>query len=93
MTKVQFLAGIEKGFFSLFATASRPALGPTQFLVQWVLGVLSPEVKLPECENYHSSPASVMVKNAWSYTSTSSYVFMAWCLIKQRIYLHRVVLS
>jgi len=23
------------------------------------------------------------VRNAWSYTSTPQYVFMAWCLIKQ----------
>jgi hypothetical protein len=24
------------------------------------------------------------VKNAWSYTSTPQYIFMAWCLVKRR---------
>jgi len=24
------------------------------------------------------------IKNAWSYASTSQYVFMAWCLVKDR---------
>jgi hypothetical protein len=28
------------------------------------------------------SPSSAKVKNAWSCTSTSPYVFIAWCLIK-----------
>jgi len=32
----------------LFATASRPALGPTQPPIQWVLGALSLGVKRPE---------------------------------------------
>jgi hypothetical protein len=27
----------------------------------------------------HSPPSSAEVKNAWSYTSTPQYVFMAWC--------------
>jgi len=29
-------------------------------------------------------PSSAEVKNAWSYTSIHSYVFMAWCSIKTR---------
>jgi hypothetical protein len=29
----------------LFSTASRPALGPTQPRIQWVLGAASPEIK------------------------------------------------
>jgi hypothetical protein len=33
------------------------------------------------------------LKNAWSYTSTPSYIFQVWCLIKQRINLHDVPLS
>jgi hypothetical protein len=42
-----------------------------------VPGVLSLGVKRPECEADHSPPSSVEVKNAWSYTSTPQYVFMA----------------
>jgi hypothetical protein len=32
----------------------------------------------------YSPPPSAEVKNAWSYTSTPQYVFMAWCLVKHR---------
>jgi hypothetical protein len=32
----------------------------------------------------HSPPSSAEVKNMWSYTSTTSSAFMAWCLIKHR---------
>jgi hypothetical protein len=32
----------------------------------------------------HSPPSSAEVKNAWSYTSTPQYAFMAWCLVKHR---------
>jgi len=39
MTGVQLLAGAIVGI-CLFATASKPALGPTQ--LQWVPGALSP---------------------------------------------------
>jgi len=41
-----------------------------------------------------SLPASgAKIKNAYSYTSTHQYVFMAWCLMKQWIWLYGVVLS
>lgn len=30
----------------------------------------------------HRSPPSFQLKNGWSYTPISPYVFMAWCLIK-----------
>jgi hypothetical protein len=46
----------------LFATASRPPLGPIQPPIQCVAWALSQEVKRPGREAY--------VKNAWSYTST-----------------------
>jgi hypothetical protein len=36
----------------------------------------------PGGEADHSPPSSAEVKNAWSYTSTPQYVFMAWCLVK-----------
>jgi hypothetical protein len=39
----------------------------------------------------HSPPSSAVVKNAWSYTSTSPYVFMVWYLVKHRLRLHGLV--
>jgi len=64
---------------------SRLALGPTQCSIQWILGAVSPRVKWPGHEADHSPPSCAMVKNTWSYTSTPPYVFMARCLIKQRL--------
>jgi hypothetical protein len=66
------------------AFTARTALGPTQPPIQWVLEALSLGVKRPRREANHSPPSSAKVKNAWSYTSTSQYVFMAWCLVKHR---------
>jgi hypothetical protein len=64
--------------FFLFTTVSRPALGHTRPPIQWVPGTLSLGVKRPECEADHSPATSAEVKNAWSYTSTPKYAFMAW---------------
>jgi hypothetical protein len=36
------------------------------------------------CEANRSPLCSAEVNNVWSYTSTSQYVFMAWCLVKHR---------
>jgi len=49
-------------------------------------------VKLPEREADPSLPPSAKVKNAGSYTSTPHYDFMAWCLIKQWVHFHGMVL-
>jgi len=49
---------------SLFTTASRPALGPTQPPIQWILETISPGVKRPESEGDHSPPSSAEVNNA-----------------------------
>jgi hypothetical protein len=56
-TGAQFLAAAVVEFF-LFATASKPALGPTQPPIQRVSETLTPEVKRPRRE-------------AWCYTTTS----------------------
>jgi hypothetical protein len=53
-----------------FTTVSRPVLGPTQLLIQWVPGALSLGVRRPGSEADYSPPSSAKVKNAWSYTST-----------------------
>jgi hypothetical protein len=45
-----------------FSISSRPALGPIQPLIQWLLGALSPEVKRPDCEADHSPLTSAEVK-------------------------------
>jgi hypothetical protein len=58
--------------------------GPTQPPIQWVPGALSLEVKRQGHEADHSPPFSAEVKNACSYTSTSQYIFVAWCLVKHR---------
>jgi hypothetical protein len=62
--------------FVLFATAPTPTVGPTQLPNQLDTG--------PGRESDHSPPSSAQVKNEWSYTSTHQYVFMAWCLVKDR---------
>jgi hypothetical protein len=76
------IPGTGKIYF-LFATASRTSLGPT-YPIQWVPGAPSLEVKRPEHEADHSPPSITEVKNVWSYTSTSPYVFMAWYLVKHK---------
>jgi hypothetical protein len=67
----------------IFTTVSRLALGPTQLPIQWVSGALSLGVKRPGREADHSPPYSTKIKNAWSYTSTPQYAFMAWCSVKK----------
>jgi len=52
-----------------------------------------PGIKQPWREDDYSPPFIDEVKIAWSYTITSSYVFIAWCLIKQGMILNGVVLS
>jgi hypothetical protein len=73
-SRVRFPVGL--GIF-LVSNMSRTDLGPTQPPIQWVPGALSLGVKRPGHEAHHSSPSTTEVNNAWSYTSTPQYVFMA----------------
>jgi hypothetical protein len=52
-----------RGKITFFTSASRPAVGPTQPLNQWLRGPLSPGVKRPGHEAYDSPPSSAEVKN------------------------------
>jgi hypothetical protein len=49
----------------------------------WVSGILSLGVKLLGRDADHSTPPSVDVKNAWSYTSTPQYDLVTWCSVKK----------
>jgi len=64
---VQILAGARD---ILFSKMFRPAVGPIQFSVQWVLEAFFLDA--------HISPlSSAKVKNMWSYTSTTpQHAFM-----------------
>jgi hypothetical protein len=48
-----------------------------QASTQKVTDDLSEELKLLECEVENSPPPSTEIMNAWSYTSTLSYLFIA----------------
>jgi len=72
------------GYFFLFPTVFRLALGPTQPSTQWAPGALTPEEKCPGREADRSLPSSTEITNAWSCTSIPQYVFMAWYLVKYR---------
>jgi hypothetical protein len=39
-----------------------------------------PEGKQPKREANHSLPFAAVVKNAWSFTFSPPYAFVAWCL-------------
>jgi len=49
-----------------------------------MLGALFPGIKWLGLEPDHSPPFCAKIKNVWDYTSTPSYVFRAWCLVKHR---------
>jgi hypothetical protein len=47
----------------LYTTKFRPALGPTQPPIQYLPGVVSAGIKVPEDKANHSPPSSIEVKN------------------------------
>jgi hypothetical protein len=66
---------------------------PIQPPTQWVSWALSLGVKWPGREADHSPPPIDELKNAWSYTFTSHYAFMAWFSFKTQgqIYLYSMM--
>jgi hypothetical protein len=82
-SRIRFPAGAVMGFFSLRHRV-QTVLGPTQPPIQWVAGTLTAGIRRPEREADNSPPSNVEVKNTWNYTSTPQYVFMAWCLAKEK---------
>jgi hypothetical protein len=70
--------------FFFLTTVTRLALGPTPLPIQRVSGTLSLGVKRPRRVADHSPLSSAEVKNAWIYTSTPQYAFMAWCSVNKK---------
>jgi len=80
---VHRLVSVDTKLLSTVDTPSKNNLrpmGPTQPPTQCVPGTLYLGVK-PGREDNHSPPSSAVFKNAWSYTSTPQYAFMAWCTV------------
>jgi len=69
-------------FPQVFSHHIRPTLGPSQPPIHLVPVAHFPGVKQPVCEANHWPSPSAKVKNAWSYTSTPTYISMAQCLVK-----------
>jgi hypothetical protein len=60
----------------ILSTMSRPALGPTQPIIQWMPMAISPGLDWQGCEADHSHPSSAEVKNGGAVTYTPPCVFM-----------------
>jgi hypothetical protein len=60
--------------------------GSGAHLATYLMDTRSSSLKLkrPEREANYTLPSGAEVKNAWSYASTSPYVFMVWCLVNHR---------
>jgi uncharacterized membrane protein YagU involved in acid resistance len=74
----------------VFSKMSKQAVAPTQFCIQWILGVLSAGVKWPVGEDCHSPPSSAEVKKEWNYTSPPS---MLLCGVNRNITTFYLTLS
>jgi hypothetical protein len=67
---------------SLFTTAFRTALGPTQPPIQWVPKALTVEVKWPGREVDYSPVWCRDQRMSGAIPLLPQYVFMVWCLVK-----------
>jgi hypothetical protein len=63
----------------LFSKSSRLFLVSTHPPIEWVTGVLSPEVKGPGREADHSPVTSANIKETWICTSTHPFAYMVYC--------------
>jgi hypothetical protein len=77
------ILGRGRDYFSLrHHTQTGSGAHPVSYLMG--TGGSYPRVKQPEGEGDHSPHFGAEVKKLWSCTYPSSYVFMAWCLVKHR---------
>jgi hypothetical protein len=74
---------VEAGIFSLRHRV-QPVCGAHPVSCPVGTGTPSPGVKRSDRKADHSSLSSAEVKNTWSYTSTHTYVFLAWYFVKHR---------
>jgi hypothetical protein len=64
-----------------FATTSRPAAQLTKHSAQFVAAHRSPRVQRAKLGAItHINIDSMLIKNAWNYTSNPAHAFTAWCL-------------
>ena len=71
----------------VFSKSFRPALRPAQSAMQWVHTALSPGVGLSEREAQHLLPSNVEMKNeCLGVALLPAYTFVAWGLMKHRVY-------
>jgi hypothetical protein len=66
-----------------FFTASRQVLETTQHPIGWLFRICSTAANRPETEAVHNLHLRVKMKNAWSFTSTSTKLSIEWPLIKK----------
>jgi len=71
-----------KGIFSSLPRQTESGAHPTSYLV--VTGAISPWVMRPGREADLSPPCNADFRSVWSYTSTSTNVFIAWYSVKNR---------
>jgi hypothetical protein len=58
--------------------------GSPSLLPNGYQGLFHCGIKRRVCEADHPLPSSAEVQNAWSFTSTPQYAFMAWCSVKKK---------
>ena len=68
--------------FSVY-TVSRPTLVPTSDLFNGSRNLFAQRQRSGRASE-HSTPTGTEVKNAWTYTSTLLFIFIACCLIRDR---------